>query len=292
MARTLRLIHLPPLPEYPPIRIIHLIWAPLGPAALEGFLRALREHPPGHEAKYTFVLNGFVDRAEAQPWLGQLAPLDCELVWTPEPLQDLAAYRLAVERANEPLACLMNSYARPLREGWLELLAAAVRGHKLAAAGATGSWESHGSELRLRDRLRTGGARDRLGSVFDWAVYQRRFPRFPNPHLRTNGLLYPRALMVEALGRPVRDKPEAFAVESGRRGLSRRLTDEGGELLVVTRDGAAHPPAEWPMTNTFRAGELESLLIADNRTDDWMGASPEERRQLAHRAWGDHDSGS
>ena len=233
------------------------------------------------------MLNGFADHAAAQPWLAQLDSLDPDLVWTPEPVQDLAAYRLAAEQATEPLVCLMNSYARPLRGGWLELLAAALRDRPLAAAGATGSWESHGSELRLRDRLRAGGARDRLGGVLDWAVYRRRFPRFPNAHLRTNGLLYPRALMVDVLAQPARNKPEAFALESGRRGLSRRIIDEGGELLVVTRDGAAHVPDEWPLTNTFRAGELEGLLIADNRTNDWLRASARERRELARRAWGD-----
>jgi hypothetical protein len=269
-----------------PIRVIHLVWAPLGPSMLEGFLTALREHPPGHPVTLTVVLNGFADRAAANETLALLDHVEADLVWTPEPVQDLVAYRLAAERSKEPFVCLMNSYARPLREGWLALLADAVAGRRLAAAAATGSWESHGSELRLRDRLRQGGARDRLGGLIDFAVYRTRFPRFPNPHLRTNGLLYPRELLVEVLARPVRDKPEAFALESGRHGLSRRLASQGGELLVVSRDGRSHLPPDWPATRTFRAGELEGLLISDNRTDDWRSAGPDERRELARRAWG------
>jgi hypothetical protein len=271
-----------------PIRVIHLVWAPLGPGMLEGFLTALREHPAGRPAALTFVLNGFADREAAQEWLALLDGVDCDVVWTPAPVQDLVAYRLAAQQTAERLACLMNSYARPLREGWLALLAEAIEGRALAAAAATGSWESHGTELRLRDRLRHGGARDRIGGVVDWIAYRRRFPRFPNPHLRTNGLLYPRELFVDVLARPARTKPEAFALESGRHGLSRRITDAGGELLVVTRDGQAHPPSEWPATRTFRAGELEGLLISDNRTEDWRLAGPDERRALATRAWGRH----
>ena len=270
----------------PAIRVIHLVWAPLGPSMLHGFLASLREHPAGHPMAMTVVLNGFADRAAAAGTLALVDGTDADLVWTPEPMQDLGAYRLGAERATEPLVCLMNSYARPLREGWLELLAAAVRGRRLAAAAATGSWESHGSELRLRDRLRTGPLRDRLGGFADWAVYRRRFPRFPNPHLRSNGLLYPRELLVDVLAKAPRTKPEAFALESGRRGLSRRIINAGGDVFVVTRDGAGHPPSEWPQTNTFRAGELEGLLIADNRTEDWRHADREERRALARRAWG------
>ena len=41
-----------------------------------------------------------------------------------------------------------------------------------------------------------------------------------------------------------------------------------------------------PRSATFRSGEQENLLIADNRTDDWRRAAPEERRALAARAWG------
>jgi len=271
----------------PSIRLIHLVWAPLGPSRLRAFLSACREHPPGHDHALSVVLNGFADRAAAAEHLRLLEGLDADLVWTPEPLQDLAAYGLAARQASEPFVCVMNSYARPLRSGWLALLADAIAGRPLAAAGATGSWESHATELRLREHLANATTlRGRLGAPLDWVAYRRRFPPFPNPHLRTNGLLYPRELFAEVLARPARTKPEAFALESGRRGLSRRIVDQGGDLLVVTRDGTAVESPDWPASRTFRAVEQEELLIADNRTEDWDTAGPDERRRLAARAWG------
>jgi hypothetical protein len=276
-----------PLPPVLSIRVIHLVWAPLGPRMLEGFLAAWREQTPGHPASLTVVMNGFESRAGAAPALALLDGVGADLVWAPEPVQDLAAYPLAASEAEEPFVCLMNSYARPLRPGWLAALAGATEGRPLAAAGATGSWESHGTEFSLRARLSAGSARDRIGGVVDWLSFHRRFPPFPNPHLRTNGLLYPRELLLDVLKRPPRTKDEAFALESGRAGLSRRIVDEGGELLVVTRDGRAHSPVQWPATHTFRSGELDGLLIADNRTEDWMRAGPQERAALSRRAWGE-----
>jgi hypothetical protein len=272
------------------IRVIHLVWAPLGPRMLEGFLDAWREQPPDHPAALSIVLNGFESRASAAPTLALLHGLDADVVWTPDAVQDLAAYPLAAREAEEPFVCLMNSYARPLRPGWLATLAGAVEGRPLAAAAATGSWESHGTQFSLRARLSQGSARDRVGGVADWLTFHRRFPPFPNPHLRTNGMLYPRELLLDVLRHPPRTKDEAFALESGRAGLSRRIVSEGGELLVVTRDGRAHPPAQWPATRTFRSGELEGLLIADNRTEDWMRAGPTEREALSRRAWGQRSS--
>jgi hypothetical protein len=271
----------------PSIRVIHLVWAPLGPGMLDGFLAALREHPPGRDHALSVVLNGFAARADAGAELALLDGLGADVVFTPEPVQDLAAYAHAARQATEPQVCLMNSYARPLRGGWLELLAAAIADRPLAAAAATGSWESHATELRLREHLAAAASlRDRLGAPLDWLAYRRRFPPFPNPHLRTNGLLYPRELLLDVLARPPRSKPEAFALESGRRGLSRRIADGGGDLLVVARDGRALGPQEWAAGRIFRAGEQENLLIADNRTEDWRLAGPAERARLAARAWG------
>ena len=265
----------------PPIRILHLVWAPLGPEALRGFLASLREHPPGVPAALSVVLNGFPSRAAAAEHLALLEGTDAEPAWTPEPRQDLGAYAWAAAQTQEPLVCLMRSYERPLRSGWLEGLAAAVE-DGAGAAAATGSWESHASELRLGDRLRAGGVRDRLGGVLDWGLYRGRYPRFPNPHLRTNGFLAPRELLDAAARRPPQTKQAAYEIESGRRGLSRRA----GRLAVVGYDGRAYGPDDWPASHTWRAGEQENLLIADNRTVEWTGASPAERAAMARRSWG------
>jgi hypothetical protein len=254
---------------------------------LQGFLRAYREHPPEQGHALSVVLNGFADPAAAAPELALLEGTGADVIWTPGPVQDLAAYARAAAQASESLVCLMNSYARPLRAGWLALLAEAVAARPLAAAAATGSWESHATELRLREHLANAASlRGRFGAPLDWLAYRRRFPPFPNPHLRTNGLLYPRNLLVDVLARPPRTKAEAFALESGRRGLSRAITRRGGELLVVTDDGRALPPPEWEAARVFRAGEQEGLLVSDNRTEDWRLAGPDERRRLAARAWG------
>lgn len=267
-----------------PVRILHLVWAPLGPGPLSEFLEALDRHPPGLDHELTFVLNGFAGRAEAKPWLDLLERHD--VLFTPEPWQDLGAYGYAAAQVTEGRVCLMNSYARPLREGWLALLANALDRPGTAAVAATGSWESHASELTMRGRWQASpSVRDRLGGLYDWPRYRALFPRFPNPHLRTNGLLCDREMLVRALSRPAHTKEQAFVLESGRRGLSRAAQRGGGAIAVVGRDGQAYAPEQWPASRTFRSGEQENLLIADNRTEDWARASLAQRRELARRAW-------
>ena len=269
------------------VRILHLVWAPLGPELLAGFLDELDAHPAGIETELTVILNGFARREDAAPWLELLDGRTVEPLWTPEPMQDVGAYGYAAARVTGDLVCLMNSYARPRRDGWLALLADAKGRPGVAAAGATGSWESHGTELGFRARWRISRSwRDRVGGIYDWARYRVLFPRFPNPHLRTNGLLCERSLVAEALRPPPADKEGAFVLESGRRGLSRAATRGGGELVVVGRDGRSFAAADWPDSATYRSREQENVLIADNRTEDWHRLSGEERQALALRAWG------
>lgn len=272
-------------PAIAPIRILHLVWAPLGPGPLADFLATLDVHPPGADHELTFVLNGFARREDAAPWLELIAGRD--VLFTPEPWQDLGAYGFAAAAVTEERVCLMNSHARPLLEGWLRLLADALDRPGIAAVAATGSWESHASEFTLGGRWRASPSlRDKLGGLYDWPRYRMLFPRFPNPHLRTNGLLCSRELLVETLRRLARTKEQAFVLESGRRGLSRAAQRGGGAIAVVGREGQAHAPERWPDSRTFRSGEQENLLIADNRTEDWRRASAAQRRELALRAWG------
>lgn len=44
--------------------VVHLVWAPLGPAPLRDFLRSYRAHPAGAEHELVILLNGTVGRAD------------------------------------------------------------------------------------------------------------------------------------------------------------------------------------------------------------------------------------
>jgi hypothetical protein len=58
------------------------------------------------------------------------------------------------------------------------------------------------------------------------------------------------------------------------------------EARVVGRDGVAYPPECWQESRTFRTGEQENLLIADNRTRHYQDGGRLTRWGLAWLAWG------
>lgn len=254
----------------PGVCLVHLVWAPYGPELLERFLASLSEHPPGCPYELLVFLNGFDDDGPTEEFTTQLAEIEHRALVLPAPVQDLPAYRAALEATDAEVVCFTNSYARALATGWLALLADAARRPDVGLAAATGSWESAFSSAPAVVRV------------------QRfvRFPRFPNPNVRTNAFAGRRELLDSLDWTGVEDKLGALIRESGRTSFSAQVRKRRLRTVVVDRGGVLHEPDAWPTSRTFRSGHQENLLVADNRTDDYLAADAGERRRLARMAWG------
>lgn len=254
----------------PGICLVHLVWAPYGPELLQRFLASLAEHEPGCPYELLAVFNGFDADGPTRAFTSLLEGVEHRALVLPEPVQDLPAYRTALDATDTEAICFTNSYAEVLADGWLGLFAAAAARPDVGLAGATGSWESAFSSAPAKLRVQRFA----------------RFPRFPNPNLRTNAFTGRRALLRGLDWSGTDAKLGALALESGRRSLSAQVRRRGLRTVVVGRDGRLHDPSDWHASRTFRAGEQENLLVSDNRTRDYAAADPRERAVLTRMAWG------
>jgi hypothetical protein len=303
--------------------VVHLVWAPLGPAMLEEFLSAYTAHGAGFGHRLAVIFNGF--SGEDDPRLAEVRHLldgvEHEDVTTPRPVLDLDAYRLAAEQLDAHMFCFLNSYSRPLADGWLAKLAAAFEQPGVALAGATGSWASprswtaynlglpsayagafpgrreaiaqfmavesdHGGPLPQRP----ASARDWIAAgwhrLLDLPEQTLPYARFPSYHLRTNAFMISKQTLAALRLGPVRDKKQAHLVENGRRSLTRQLHARGRRTVVVDRDGRPYDHREWHLSRTLWQADQEGLLVADNQTRMYSNGDLARRRLLAGYAWG------
>jgi hypothetical protein len=238
---------------------------------LEGFINAYRQREAGVEHSLVVVFNGFQESSEQLARFERpLNGVDHERVVMPAPTRDLTAYRLAAERVEARALCFLNSYSRPLVDGWLALLANSLAKPGVGMTGTAGSYESAYSSAPFFLRRRR----------------EPDFPPFPNPHLRSNAFMLERALLRELEWPALRSKPAAWALESGKRSISRQVWGRDFDVLVAARDGEAYPPERWRASATFRSGDQPNLLVADNRTAQYEKARPARKRQLEQMAWG------
>jgi hypothetical protein len=175
---------------------------------------------------------------------------------------DIGAYRFAAEQIPHDLLCFLNTNSEILCQGWLGKLAMNMDRKSVGLVGATGSFESL------------------------W-VLDNRFPRFPNVHLRSNAFLIRRDHAIRFLPRYIAKKVSAFVTESGHSSLTRRMFENGLEVLVVGRDGRGYAPQWWPHSLTFRQCDQMNLLVHDNVTRAFNDMPWPEKEMFSQRTWGD-----
>jgi hypothetical protein len=266
------------------IGLVHLVWAPLGPKPLREFLRSYHAHPCGTEHELAVVLNGAgpagpLDGAERKALLAELDETEHRLISLERPMLDLAAYCEAARRLEHERVCFLNSYSVIVAGRWLERLADALDEPDVGLVGATASWESQAEWIR-------GRARHWPQQLARLSRSRRDYPRFPNPHVRTSTFMLTRAQLLDLRLACATTKRATYLLESGRQSITHRIQEQGLRAVVAGRDGRVYDVDEWPASHTFRSGDQENLLVADNQTRDWELASPRLRRRLTRDAWG------
>lgn len=271
--------------------LLHIVYAPYGPAALERFLDSYRQRPAGVAHDLILVFKGFAGERLSEAYYPLLDGLTHRAVFAPDGGFDLGTYFFAARRCEYERLCFLNSSSVLLADDWLAKLCGAFETPGVGLAGATGSLESHITNLRRQFRLATcpnplrrlvrnqRGLRILLRAGFY-------FPSFPNVHLRTNAFVIDRRQWLTLWAGPFRTKQDCYDFESGRRSLTRQVQARGLEVRIVGRDGRVYLPAQWYESETFRAGTQRNLLVADNQTRQYLAADAAERRELTRDSWG------
>ncbi|TXS96691.1 class I SAM-dependent methyltransferase [Parahaliea maris] len=250
------------------------------------FVEAWSRHPPEHAHQLYFLAKGWKSELQHQKLVQLAQSCDAKLLDLPDTGFDFGAYFRALPQIEEKWVCLMNSYAKPNTPGWLRLLSQSARTTGNGIAGATGSWQSLGWSP-LKQGSISATAATALSNIINCANWKK-FQSFPNPHLRSNGLVIEKCLLEQFAknSKFPKTKNEAFQLESGINGLSMFALDNHCKLVICGADGKEYPIEKWPFSVTFRSHEQQNLLVTDNRTHEYIASSKNRRRKLADLAWG------
>ena len=282
----------------PAIAVVHLVRRRNGVEPLRRFLESYRRHPAGREHELVFLLKGFPGASRLGEHEALVSSLPHRRLAVPDAGLDIGSYFAAIDRLEHAHFCFLNSYSRILAPDWLAKLHRWIAADGVGLVGATGSCQrlggpgaARGLEPRLIARWRKGALLQslayrlmRLAGVWSPA---RDFPPFPNYHLRTNAFMAARTTLERVRPGPIRTKLGAWKFESGHDSLTQRVRRLGLRVLVVGRDGEGYEPERWHLSNTFRQSRQETLLVADNQTDDYEAADRAMRDLVSRDAWGE-----
>ena len=276
------------------IGIIHLIWIPLGFNNYKNFIDSYLNVSAGHEHELIFLFNGVKDENELQPYFeyAEISKIKYKY-FSLKNGQDIEAYFWVSEKLSGYTHFLfLNSFSIILYNDWLQYYVNAIELEGVGLVGATGSWQSHYSnvfheytiayEFNKSFLYNFRKYKLMLKAFFYWRFL---FPSFPSPHIRTNAFIVKRDVFLKLKKKKITSKFDAYLFENGRKGLSNQLRKKGYQILVVDKFGNTYEPDRWPESKTFWIEEQQNLLIKDNQTKVYCEANKYERKRLKQLAW-------
>lgn len=241
--------------------VVYLWRAQNHPKWLRFFLKSLIRHPAGANYDLIVIRKGFASDEPPRLPADFAAPgLDAiRYVDVSDEIFATDAFFEAARAVEHERLLYFVSWARVLAPGWAAaMLAAEAATPDCGVVGATSGWEALDETTP-----------------------------FPNPSIRTTGFLIRRKLFLAVdpgAGKVIRD---GNRYEAGPDSMTRRIERKGLVAVVTGRDGQVYRTDDWPKARTFRAGDQENLLFADNRTHAYAAAGAKKRQRLAAMNWGD-----
>ncbi|HEX8129458.1 MAG TPA: hypothetical protein VF527_10185 [Pyrinomonadaceae bacterium] len=283
------------------ICVVHLVRAENGLSPFAEFMRSYREHGAGVAHELLLLCKGFEPEALPADYCALLSDVPHRTMFVGDEGFDIAPYFAAARAFEYRYFCFLNSFSLVLDADWLAKLYAHAGSTGVGVISATGSYESHYTNLAralspahylwraaysLRHARQPQSLREYLSQRRELAAARAMFDPFPNYHVRTNAFVIARDVMLDLKVGAIRNKMDAAAFESGKAGLSRQLFARGLRALVVGRDGVAYREEQWRESRTFRSGGQSNLLVADNRTRQYTEADAPTKVFLEQCAWG------
>lgn len=272
------------------ICLVHLVRAKNGINPFINFLDSYKKYRGGIDHDLLLVFKGFDGENSTSEHRQLLKEISYKTLYMNDFGFDISAYFLAANNFNNKYFCFLNSFSTVLDNKWLLKLYSHVIKQNIGLVGATGTYESQYTNLLMahkHDELSNGNIRHRLNVFIDQMKFKHYFDPFPNYHLRTNGFMISRDVISKIHYKTLQNKMDAHRFESGKKSLTKQILQMKLNILVVGKNGVGYTMEDWCRSDTFRQGEQNNLLIADNQTNAYLHADPELKDLLSHLAWGD-----
>lgn len=241
----------------PRIAVVFIAWRGYPLKYLREFLHSYQLNDADIPHELVIVLKGLRETdPEVLKVIKSFIPSKPVLIEMQDEGVDLWAYLKTIKETDYSRILFLNTRSRILCHGWLRKMSDALDGSHVGMVGAFGSWESGTSQ------------------------------KFPNPCMRTNGFMADRELLLNLdWGTGVIDREAALLLESGPNSLTSQVTRMSMAVNVVDSSGHSHTWKHWPTSRTFRSFNQENLLIADNRSDQYVASNKRQREWLRCYAW-------
>ena len=296
------------------LSVIFLMWVPYGQDYLISFIESYLKFKPGVEHNLVILFNGCKEPEVINPYLDFLKSRKIDFAYLQlESGQDIAAYHWAASQLDTEYVLFFNTYSEIQYDNWGRNYLNAIKKKNVGCVGATGSWLSWFSygfqrakfllsnNLTIRQNLPYFEAKKikitslsiviparitLLGALIKSIVKYNNFPKYPNPHLRTNAFIIKRELWLSLDFPGLDDKKQAHQFESGANSLTKQVLKSGKSVLVMNKHGELFEPEFWNKSKTLWSQGQRDLLVTDNFTKQYEVSPKDTQLAFQNFLWG------
>jgi hypothetical protein len=272
----------------PDICVVHLVRKKNGIEPFQSFLASYLGNSAGIDHKLLIVYKGFFRKADIDPYEELLREVPHSFLTITDLGFDLRSYFIAAEKCSSKYCCFLNSFSIILDKDWLLKLYQHISQPGVGLVGVTGSWQSfcprqevYNKNMAYWKKLVRPMAMFILRGFF--GMY---FDYFPNYHIRTNGFMIERDVMLKISRGMIIIKIQVYFIESGKHSITRQVELMGFRPIVVGKNGRGYEKHEWNISSTFWRGVQENLLISDNQTRLYDKEDSDKKKKREFFAWG------
>ena len=192
---------------------------------------------------------------------------------------DFGSYKRVAERFPDNDILFLNSHSYPVCKNWLKKLMVFKDDNTII--GSSGSYESLVDSVILKKIYKY------FSYIFKKARFIKNFNKFPNPHLRTTGFLIKGKSYSEFMSkRSVKNKEDAWKIESGKNSLTNFFKDNNFNLFIVNSDGKKFTESHWKLSETYCYLNQSKSIISDKQTRKYLSLKNEEKKISQNNVWG------
>jgi hypothetical protein len=248
------------------------------------FIVSYRGNAPGVDHDMKIVLKG--DFSDSK-FIDYVSKLKINFVEIPDEGRDISSYVLLSKQFNYKFLVFLNSYSKILHKNWLYILMKPFEKLSTGMVGATGSYASHTS-IAYENLKKSVLGLNFLKKIIIFYISRLFFPKFPNPHIRTNAFAIRRDAFLSLRFNMafIKTRLGSYVAESGYKSICNQLSAKKLDSVLVGLNYEISIKNNWRSNNIFWNGDQSNLLISDNQTKKYDNGSDSERDFLKNIAWG------
>jgi len=192
---------------------------------------------------------------------------------------DFGTYKRVAEKFPNNQILFLNSYSFPICDNWLSKLTKYSDNNTLI--GTSASNESILDSIKLKKKYKI------ISHIFKKISYNKKFNKFPNPHIRTSSFLLNGKRFLDFIGnKKIISKKDAWEIESGKYSLYNYFKDNNYNTYLINSDGDKFVEDDWKLSETYNYFKQSKSIISDKHTRKYDDLNENDKLISRKSVWG------